>query len=274
VPRDGITAQKLGESIGGAFNRNMKAAIPAAILVAGIALITAVGLCAEDRVGQASPGSFMERYDLPRAPEDALKEILAREEFRPDPIQSLRERIMRELREGLQRLLSMIIKKIPFPRGVGIDREAAWTAVMGVLLGMAALGIVLAVVSAVGFVARRTLRHGPEDREAPEDPASDLSGNELWERAMLAAGTENYGDGVIHLFRWAVRRLDETGCLGFSSGKTNSELLASLGGQTHLRTCLGPMIPIFNRVRYGNASCAGSEFEEVLGLCRRMREGT
>jgi len=73
------------------------------------------------------------------------------------------------------------------------------------------------------------------------------------------------------LFRFLVSRFHEEGLLSFHSGKTNREILDSLG-PAPFRDILADLVSRFDRVRYGGSACGKADYEEFLMLCRQVSQ--
>ena len=232
-------------------------------LVLFFALLIGLAIASEDH--------FRDTYNLPRSPEPVLKEVLSRPEFKEDAAQSLIERLWNQLREELVRLLARIFRRLPLPEGYTFPQNVGRTLVTAMLLGSAGLLAVFVLIR-VFRLARRKRTPSENDSSAAQLGASAASGSEEFRaEALRLAEKGNYSQALIHLFRSALLRLKEKGFLSFHKGKTNREILESINDDL-LRGIIADMIPSFNQVRYGNASCDHLEYERFLGLCLRLTE--
>jgi hypothetical protein len=242
--------------------------------ILSLLLVSAVLLCFSlVAVAASTPGSsFQEKYSLPQSPETLLKEILSREEFKQDQTQSFVERLLERLYKELVRLLVGILKRFSSVETPQIDEKLAWIVVKMLLLGSA---IVLAIYVLLRVFRVFRNRGIFSDNGFPEPeigrPGRVAGSSDSWDQAVMLAEKANYAEALINLFRFAVLKLDEQGVLLFHRGKTNGEILESINNHS-LREILAEMVPSFNRVRYGKASCDRVEYEHFLGLCRRLSE--
>lgn len=222
-------------------------------------------------LASASEDHFRDKYNLPRSPEPVLKEILSRPEFKEDAAHSLIERLWNQLQEELIRLLARIFRRLPLPEGYKFPQNVGRTLVTVMLLGSAGLLAVFVLIR-IFHLARRKRAPSENNSSAAQlgEPGIPGSG-ECRAEALRLAEKGNYSQALIHLFRSALLRLKEKGFLSFHKGKTNREILESINDDL-LRGIIAEMIPSFNQVRYGNASCDRLEYERFLGLCLRLTE--
>lgn len=240
-------------------------------LVAALILFSALFLCCSLAAcpARASENGFQEKYNLPKSPDTLLKEILSRQEFQEDESQSFIDRLWERLHRELARLLARLLESLPLVGSPQLDEQLGRTIVRMILVGAAGLLVLYVLVRVFSLVAKRRI-FSETGFQKPELKNPDFAGSrKSWDHALMLAANADYAEALINLFRFAVLKLDEQGILLFHSRKTNREILESIKSDT-LREIVAEMIPRFNRVRYGKASCDRLEYEHFLGLCRRL----
>ena len=216
----------------------------------------------------SSVDPFVERFDLPSAPEPVLKEVLSREEFRESPVQPIIDRIREWAADLLRRAFHWIFSRIPDLPRIESDADVLWMILAGLLIGTAALPLFFLVKFLIRLLLRKTWK---KDRGGPEsEEAGTARSGELRAEATAQAERGNYRRALILLFRFALAWLDEAGRLTVHHSRTNREILESVRSEEPLRESLGEMIPVFNRVRYGDGPCDKADYERFLTLCRRV----
>ncbi len=214
--------------------------------------------------------SFGTQFKLPNDPDEVLKEVLSREEFRETP-KTLIDRAKEWLTELLMRILRWLFGLIPSKTRVMPDMDTAWFVLGCLVLGAA---VVLACVI-VKLVVRVILDRRAQGQEADLDPeaAEGLAfSSAIWKDALKQAEAGEYQRAVILLFRYVLIKLDELGRLPYHPGRTNGEILATLRRNDPLRKNLALLVPLFNRVRYGNARLWRTDFERFRDRCRELTE--
>jgi hypothetical protein len=214
---------------------------------------------------------FMEKLQLPRNPESVLKEVLSRSEFRDSENESLADKLRAMLFDTLQRILAWIRDRIPSVKLPEAELDVFWT-VIGSFVVAAALVLVAVVVF---YATKSWWRKKPDTQEfADWDTPDATTSADVRVNALKSAEQDNFREALISMFRYVLLWLDERGRLSLHQVKTNREVLESLRGDKTLRSALGEMIPIFNRVRYGNYPCEKNDYEKFLALCSRVDGGT
>ncbi|MEW6352415.1 MAG: DUF4129 domain-containing protein [Thermodesulfobacteriota bacterium] len=224
-------------------------------------ILALVWLCVPGPAG----AHFGTQLNLPKDPDAVLEEVLSREEFRDDPTAAL-DRARERLRELFERLIEWLYEHFPRLRQAIPDMDTAWI-VLGCLVLGAAIVLVCVLLKLVAqSVLDRSAR--AEDAELDQDAAAGLAfSSGIWTEAVKRANAGEFALAVILLFRYVLIKLDELGRLPYHPGRTNSEILATLRGNDPLRGSLARLVPIFNRVRYGNASCDRADFEHFRDRC-------
>ncbi len=224
-------------------------------------------------MSDAGSASFQARFDLPRDPDALLKEILARKEFRSSPIREAFERLIDRVKAFLVDFLRRLWKSMPRLGPIDAAYDPIW-----IFLGtvLAASGITLLVVLGKRLIEFLLGKYGALARvQHPESEAARVDGSrEILNQALKAAETGEYATALVLLFRHALVWLDETGRLSLQPGKTNREILESIPADEPMRQGLSEMIPVFNRVRYGQASCGRTDYEHFLAACRLVTGGS
>ncbi|MFH1115443.1 MAG: DUF4129 domain-containing protein [Pseudomonadota bacterium] len=221
----------------------------------------------------AGDDSFMKRYDLPADPKAALESILARDEFK-DRGESWPAQVRRRMEEAFIEALKWILRRIPSIGPLEIDDDVGRMILDAQLIGIIALVGGLFAWLLVRLIRAGRLRAGVQHPSEDHDPPPPSGSAEALRSARAMAEQGNYRDALIYLFRYVLTRLDEKGKLIIGPGKTNREVLNSVPVEEPLRAPLAEMIPLFNRVRYGDADCGKDEFRRFEALCRRVTEGT
>jgi hypothetical protein len=229
--------------------------------VAGLSDLSAAGPSADE---------FRKRYDLPQDPKTALEDILARDEFRNQE-ESWISQVQRLMWETILRALKWIFDRLP-GFNFDIDDDIGQMILDTQLVGMIALVAGLAAWMVVRLI--RSRRHRIRVINSPEDHAPADSPGSAGARAMALKLAEqgDYRGALIHLFRYVLTLLDEKGRLTVGPGKTNREVLNSIPNGEPLKAPLAEMIPLFNRVRYGDAGCGKVDFERFQDLSRIVTE--
>lgn len=219
-----------------------------------------------------SPGAdeFIQKLQLSRSPEATLQEILSRAEFKDSDRESLMDRLRAWISEIRQRMLAWIWERIPSASFPEAELGTVWT-VLGSF-------VVAALLVVVGILAWYSIRFfGSKQTSAQEEAGPDLSeiatSNELRLLATRSSETGNFREALIYMFRSVLLWLDERGKLSLHKVKTNREVLESLRNDKRLREAFGDMVPVFNRVRYGNYPCDKHDYEKFLATCNRVDGG-
>ena len=142
-----------------------------------------------------------------------------------------------------------------------------WTAVGAFFAVILVATILVGLYFAVKSFLSRERRVAPARFGAP---AVAESCSEALDMSRSLAERGEYREALIHLFRYALIRLDEQGRLGFYIGKTNREILRSPRLKKSDRDTLSEMVPIFNCVRYGDFPCGKAEYDRFLLLTGRL----
>jgi len=215
---------------------------------------------------------FAERFDLPRDPDEVLRDVLSRREFAEDPASRLLRRILDKALFILDKILRWILGRIPSMGKMEFSGDVLGTIGTALLVGVAAAILVMIGWKLGVLLARRSWKRAvgrapdlePEDAQSPAD---------LRALALREADHENFGRAVVLFFRYAILRLDEEGLLAYHPGKTNRELLAALTADDAIRRSVGEMARLFNRVRYGGTTCGRNDYDRFLTLCRDVVGG-
>lgn len=237
-----------------------------ALVLVGLLFLSVSSLCFSATSGE----SFQQQFHLPQDPDNVLQQILARKEFHEASAWSLLDRLYERLEILWERAMRWLFSRFPRIGPVKTDLNLVWMILTGLLIGLAVIGIVWlfrkGLISVIGKV-----RGSPRGEQAQERAdTGDLFSRHLLKRAAMAAEEGDYSGALVFLFRFTLMRLDETGRLIFHPGQTNREILESLKDDELIRSGLTEMVPLFNRVRYGNAPCCKAEYERALDLSRAV----
>jgi len=218
-----------------------------------------------------SKESFREYYGLSQAPESLAREILSRDEFQ----QTLAERLVEQLRnllyEAIKRLLSQLEKILPRMPGLKIDPEVPRAVAIWILLGFLALIAALGLWFALARFRASASRLRATATLEPDKSFGSASSRDLWDQALLTAEQARYAEALVLLFRFLVSRFHEEGLLSFHRGKTNREILESLG-PAPFRDTVADLVSRFDQVRYGGGACAKADYDEFLKRCRQVSQ--
>ncbi len=266
------TAQLLKKKIfavGGSFS-----GLETAALLSIAAIVTMCGCFFFPGPAYGDDGrAFQERFDLPRNPDETLKEILARDEFHDVDAPSFIELILRRLLHELGRLLKRVSGSFGDGFSLDFDTDIAVIVVFALFSGLLAFALFFGGKALIGFIRRGgfSFRRAPKPDRA--NASREVAGAQFERDAAEAARSGDYRRALILLFRFALRRLDEQGRLNLRPGRTNRELLAAMSSGDPARTALEEMVSLFNPIRYGAAACEKAEYERFLALCRETVGG-
>lgn len=239
-------------------------------IVVGLVTLSLAGL-ADLGFADTSGDQFRKRYELPKDPTTVLADILARDEF-TNQQESWISQMRRLMWEAIIRAIKWIIDRLPRFPNFEISDDVGQMILDAQLIGTIAL-----VAGLVGWVAVRLIRarrnqfravYAPEEHES----ADSLGSAKAYVMAMKLAEQRDYRGALIYLFRYVLTWLDEKGTLTVGPGKSNREVLNSVPPGAPIRAPLAEMIPLFNRVRYGDADCRRVDFERFQSLCHTITE--
>jgi hypothetical protein len=214
---------------------------------------------------------FVQKLQLPRDPEPILKEILSRSEFKDAEQESWIDKLRILLYETLKKIFDWIRDRIPKVKWPQADLD-----IFRIIVGSFVVAAVLVLATVLVIYATRSLGRNRLYVEEVEDLGFPDAATSAAVRASAVKNAEqgNFREALIGMFRYVLLWLDERGRLALHQVKTNREVLESLKNDVGLRNTLGEMIPIFNRVRYGNYPCDKKDYERFLALCSRVDGGT
>jgi hypothetical protein len=244
------------------------------LVITILTLWVCLGMLGVLSTSASESGSFREQFGLPGDPEPVLEEVLSRDEFKPDPNEEYWKNIEEALGEMLRRILKWIFDRFP---EIELDGEHTildllWIVVKALLIGFCILCLVYVAKHGLDYFLKRSgaARSGDvPDRREPYKNSLQLA-----ELARSAADRNDYGLAVILMFRSVLARLDEQDLITHHPGRTNREILRAVSSNPSLARALSGMVPLFNRVRYGNAHCDRAQYERFMALCRDLTEGT
>ncbi len=223
--------------------------------------------------GDQSSRAFQKRFGLPAAPEKVLEEVLSGAEFQKSPLQDLWERILERAGEMIRAALRWLFDRASALGPVDTSADTLWTIAMCLLIGSAAVLFFYGLMKLGQFLLDRRSLVALNGDAVPRSGSETLGRDQLRERARSASAAGNYAEAVIYLFRFALLWLDGGGRVALHPGKTNREILESMRADDAVKPTLGAMIPLFNRVRYGNRVCSKTEYDGFTDLFTRVTEG-
>jgi hypothetical protein len=243
------------------------------LIVTGLVLVSLL-ISPISSFAETTTDSFVKRMRLPRVPEPVLEDVLSREEFRQPWVDSITEAFNTWLLEIVERVLTWLSRRIPRLGPIEADWDF-WGLTTEIL--MIIIAVIVAVFAArflIKLIVSRISRKRTPDSTTTAEHVEFVSAGKSWKQALELGRQGKYREGLIQLFRSVLAWLDESGRLPVREDRTNREILESVPDSGALRSALKEMIPIFNRVRYGNAECDRAVYERFLALCRRTTDRT
>lgn len=218
-----------------------------------------------------SGDEFREKLNLPQDPKITLEEILSRDEF-TNQEESWIIKAKRWLWTTSLEFLEWVLQRLPSLEPLDIDDDVGQ-----LILNALMVGVLVIFAAFIGWVILRLLsakkaRFRIVQPEAESAEPEFLGSAEARSTALRNGEQGNYRDGLIYLFRYVLLWLDETGRLTLGPGKTNREVLTSISSEGTLKDLLLEMVPVFNRVRYGDVPCGKADYERFQDLCFRVVE--
>jgi hypothetical protein len=216
--------------------------------------------------------SYSQHYSLPEDPEPVLRRVLADDEFRERPLESLWEHLWDRFVEVVSRAIEWLQRRLSGRSGIKVNLEAASIALEYFLLGFGALTAAVVAFYLARFILSRRGRPSAAPLPHPQEADAIHLSSEAYQRADAEAGRGNYGTALIFLFRALLLWLDEHGRIRLHPGRTNREILLDLSPGEPARDLLHSLIPAFNRVKFGDIPCKQDEYEAFLASSRRLTE--
>lgn len=199
----------------------------------------------------------------------ALVEVLARDEFQPEPEEdgsrSLWQRFLGGVNDVVTAILEWIDRRLGGSGGEGSPAS----------IGLAIIGV-LVIVGIIAF-AFRSVRESmtPGVTRLAESGAEEhyTSAHARAEAERLFAAGE-YRAALRLLYLATLIRWEEAGRLRFDRSLTNREVVASvtLQGDASLLAQLSPLVDRFDRVWYGGAPCTSDDYTSFASLAQRAWE--
>lgn len=239
-----------------------------------LAILFVLPLVAVPVSGGADSASapFAGQFNLSQDPESVLREVLSRSEFDVPSEETRWDRIKKTIDEIIETIIAWLLEKLKGIDPEGFDPNPFWRVGEGLLIGAAILlAFILADIVYRSVRARRGDRYGaiPSAHRVP----LYLSSRQLRDMARESAENGDYRMGLILLFRAVVLGLEEEGKIAHHGGKTNWEIVRSISGDGLVRESVRQLVPIFNRVFYGEVPCGREDYERFRRLCGRVTEG-
>jgi hypothetical protein len=218
-----------------------------------------------------SGDEFRDRLNLPQDPTITLDEILSRDEFKNHE-ESWVVNAKKWLWTTFLKALKWVLERLPSFELPDIDRNVGQ-----LILDAQMVAVLVIIVALAGWViarlhSRRRARVRIVQPDAESAEPEFLGSEEALTMALRMGEQGKYRDGLIYLFRYVLLWLDETGRLTLGPGKTNREVVSSISSDDPLKDLLTEMVPVFNRVRYGNAPCGEFDYQRFKNLCLRVME--
>lgn len=247
----------------GCIHARLKVIIIFAVCLSGLSWVC----WAQEVPKEITAGEFRSRLNLSQDPEPVLKRILESEEFKKAETRSFFQRIRDLTLDWIESILNRLFRKIPKLNVTAEELEAFWQILVGMLFA-----VVLGVLAFV-FFRNRGFIFGKTGRAPLPEPLFEekyLTSDAARLNARRFADQGNFAQALIHLFRATLLWLDEHGKLAFYTGKTNREILAGIDGNEPAAAVLGQMIPVFDRIRYGNGICEAEEYEKFSEMTSKI----
>ena len=239
-----------------------------AVIVSSQMILPFAGLATE-----VPDGDFPQKYQLPRDPQPLVRQILARDEYRQGTDESFIDWLKWQLWEMVRRALQWLVERFRGVEGARVNGSTVSLFVDLILLGaiaLVAMVLVWVLAKRLSRLNRAGTSSGDPDTENAQEVVDSRRSRAL---AMSSANKGDYRGALIHLFRFVLLLLDETGKITVRPGETNREILASIGPNVPAYTLLAEMVPVFNRVRYGDSPCGKEDYDRFVGLCEKVEEG-
>ncbi len=199
----------------------------------------------------------------------ALDEVLARDEFQPEPEEDGSRSLWQRFLDGVNNVVTAVFEWIDRLLG-GSGGGGSPASVV-----LAAVGV-LAVVGIVAF-AIRSVRESltPGVTRLAEGSAEEryTSAEARAEAERLFAAGE-YRAALRLLYLATLIRWEEAGRLRFDRSLTNREVVArvNLQGDAALLDQLSPLVDRFDRIWYGGAACTSDDYTGFASLAQRAWE--
>jgi hypothetical protein len=205
----------------------------------------------------------------PDAAESALDDVLARDEFQPEPAEDESQSLWQRFLGWVNDLITSFFEWLDGLLG-GSSGEGSPLSIALALIG------VLVIVGIVAF-AVRSVRESmtPGVTRLAEGSAEEhyTSAQARAEAERLFA-TGDYRSALRMLYLATLIRWEESGRLRFDRSLTNREVVArvTLHGDATLLEQLSPLVERFDRVWYGGAPCTSSDYASFASLAESAWE--
>jgi hypothetical protein len=222
--------------------------------------------------GDLSAERFRELLRLSADPEEVVRQVLSRDEFRESPVQSLADRLLEFLSWLWNGILSWLHDHWPRLGPIEGNYEFFWT-FLGILFYVVILGLlgsvlVLLVIRVIlpalrkwssgGSLAAAVLLDQEENAEPSREEVTQL------------ASQGKFSAALVRLFRLILVQLDSRGQVVLHRSRTTREILDAISPRDPVRATLAEMVTVFNAVRYGAAPCGRAEFDRFMILADRV----
>ncbi|MFH0822967.1 MAG: DUF4129 domain-containing protein [Pseudomonadota bacterium] len=217
---------------------------------------------------------LQEQFDLPHNPESVLKKALEDPEVRSCQGPGVMDRLMDGIWRLLERLLSYLrmegTRRVP---GLGSGGDLWPTIVHYLLIGSLIITFGWLGKRLLDSLLRRVGKAGPRtDPSASYSTDPDEAEVGLRERARRAVERGDYRTALILDYRLLLHFLAEKGLLVLEPGMTNREIVPAVTPNGVAREILLEIIPVFNRVRYGDAPCDRADYLRFRQSLLRVME--
>jgi hypothetical protein len=194
----------------------------------------------------------------------AMREVLARPEFRNLQKPNVRDSILEKIGNWLNRL---------FESAANLKARSAW--VGRLLVGGFILAVCVALVASLIRLERRwRVRLTPDDNDRPAPGAPSARDWQLWLEDARQAAASGHWREAIHFVYWAaISRLESRRLWPADRARTPREYLALVGPEDPRKPGLSQLTGTFERFWYGGRTAGESEYRIAEHLASSLISG-
>ncbi len=191
-----------------------------------------------------------------------LKEILARPEFQPEPVQA------NPIQQFIQRILDTINGWLDKIFGIS-------DGVITIPSGLPTAVISLALAAILFFVFRDVFNNLVSEVELAEEVSGEneiLTARLASQKALQLSSSGDYRHAMRYLYLSALLLLDERGLLRYNRTLTNREYLRQVNRQPELQNDLKVVVDDLDRVWYGFEAVDQNDYERYAANVASLEE--
>ena len=194
----------------------------------------------------------------------AMREVLARPEFRNLQTPNVRDSILEKIGNWLNRL---------FESAANLKARSAW--VGRLLVWGFVLAVCVALVASLIRLERRwRVRLTPDDNDRPAPGAPSARDWQLWLEDARQAAASGHWREAIHFVYWAaISRLESRRLWPADRARTPREYLALVGPEDPRKPGLSQLTGTFERFWYGGRTAGESEYRSAEHLASSLISG-